>query len=33
MRSTTVISVTFDRQLKLPPELQATLQLGDEYLI
>lgn len=33
MRSTTVISVTSDRQLELPPELQATLQPGDEYLI
>ncbi len=33
MRPTTLVSVTPDRQLELPPEIQATLQPGDEYLI
>jgi hypothetical protein len=33
MRATTLISVTPDRQLELPPEIQATLEPGDEYLI
>jgi hypothetical protein len=33
MRPTTLVSVTADRQLELPPEIQATLHPGDEYLI
>ena len=33
MRSTTLVSVTSDRQLELPPAIQSTLQPGDEYLI
>jgi hypothetical protein len=33
MRPATVISVTADRQLELPPEIQSQLQPGDEYLI
>lgn len=33
MPQTTVVSVTPNRQLELPPEIQATLQPGDEYLM
>jgi hypothetical protein len=33
MRQATIISVTPDRQLELPPEIQAQLTPGDEYLI
>jgi hypothetical protein len=33
MRKTTIISVTPDHQLELPPEIQAQLTPGDEYLI
>jgi hypothetical protein len=33
MGSATIISVTPDRQFKLPPEIQAQLTPGDEYLI
>jgi hypothetical protein len=33
MRSATIISVTPDRQLELPPEVRAQLTPGDEYLI
>ncbi|TVP70190.1 MAG: hypothetical protein EA342_02005 [Leptolyngbya sp. LCM1.Bin17] len=33
MRKATVISVTSDRQLEIPPELQAQLNPGDEYII
>ncbi len=33
MRPTTLVSVTSDRQLELPPAIQSTLQPGDEYLI
>jgi hypothetical protein len=28
-----IVSVTSDRQLEIPPEIQAMLQPGDEYLI
>jgi hypothetical protein len=33
MRQATIISVTSDRQLEIPPEIQAQLTPGDEYLI
>jgi hypothetical protein len=33
MRTATIISVTPDRQLEIPPEIQAQLTPGDEYLI
>ncbi|MBE9139111.1 hypothetical protein IQ254_18245 [Nodosilinea sp. LEGE 07088] len=33
MRKATIISVTTDRQLKIPPEIQEQLNPGDEYLI
>lgn len=33
MRTAIIISVTEDRQLELPPELQAKLNPGDEYMI
>lgn len=33
MRSATIITVTSDRQLELPPEIQTALTPGDEYLI
>ncbi|HZG37677.1 MAG TPA: hypothetical protein VEZ50_03260 [Nodosilinea sp.] len=33
MREVTIVSVTGDRQLEIPPEVQAQLTPGDEYLI
>ena len=33
MRTVTIISITEDRQLELPPEIQAKLRPGDEYMI
>jgi hypothetical protein len=33
MTSTSVITVTSDRTIALPSEIQATLQPGDEYLV
>ena len=33
MRKATIVSVTDNCQLELPPEVQATLNPGDEYLI
>ena len=33
MSLTKLTAVTADRQLELPPDIQATLQPGDEYLI
>ena len=33
MRQATIISVTSDRQLEIPPEIQAQLRPGDEYLV
>jgi hypothetical protein len=33
MRQATIISVTPDRQLEIPPEIQAQLNPGDEYVI
>lgn len=33
MRKATIISVTGDRQLEIPPEIQAQLTPGDEYMI
>jgi bifunctional DNA-binding transcriptional regulator/antitoxin component of YhaV-PrlF toxin-antitoxin module len=33
MRTAIIVSVTEDRQLELPPELQAKLNPGDEYMI
>ncbi|MBW4517693.1 MAG: hypothetical protein KME11_21015 [Timaviella obliquedivisa GSE-PSE-MK23-08B] len=33
MASTPVVFVTSDRAIALPPEIQATLQPGDEYLV
>ena len=33
MRKTTIVSVTPDRLLEIPPEIQANLTPGDEYLI
>ncbi len=33
MRKATIVSVTGDRQLELPPEIQEQLNPGDEYLI
>jgi hypothetical protein len=31
--STSIVFVTSDRAIALPPEIQATLQPGDEYLV
>lgn len=33
MTTTSIGSITPDREITLPPEIQATLQPGDEYLI
>lgn len=33
MRTAIIVSVTEDRQLELPPEIQAKLNPGDEYMI
>ncbi len=33
MRTAKIVSVTPERQLELPPEIQAKLVPGDEYLI
>lgn len=33
MRKVTVVSVTGDRQLEIPPEAQAQLHPGDEYML
>lgn len=33
MQPAQLVSVTSDRQLKIPPQIQALLQPGDEYLI
>ena len=33
MRTTTIVSVTADRQLEIPLEIQANLNPGDEYMI
>jgi bifunctional DNA-binding transcriptional regulator/antitoxin component of YhaV-PrlF toxin-antitoxin module len=33
MRQAFVISITSDRQLEIPAEIQETLQPGDEYMI
>jgi hypothetical protein len=33
MREVTIVSVTDDRQLEIPPEVQAQLNPGDEYMI
>ncbi len=33
MRQALVISITSDRQLEIPAEIQETLQPGDEYMI
>lgn len=33
MRIAIIISVTEDRQLELPPEIQSKLNPGDEYMI
>lgn len=33
MRQATIVSVTGDRQLEIPPELQECLTPGDEYII
>ena len=33
MRKATIISVTRDRQLEIPPEVQEKLNPGDEYMI
>lgn len=33
MRKATIVSVTGDRQLEFPPEIQEQLNPGDEYLI
>jgi hypothetical protein len=33
MATTPIIAVTNDRAIKLPPEIQANLQPGDEYLV
>lgn len=33
MRKATIVSVTDNYQLELPPEIQATLNPGDEYII
>jgi hypothetical protein len=33
MRQATIVSVTGDRQLEIPPELQERLTPGDEYII
>ncbi len=33
MRRVTIVSITKNRQLELPPEIQAKLNPGDEYMI
>jgi hypothetical protein len=33
MRKATIVSVTDNRQLEIPPELQEQLTPGDEYII
>jgi hypothetical protein len=33
MSSTSIVLITDDRVIALPPEIQATLQPGDEYLV
>ncbi len=33
MRKATIVSVTGNRQIEIPPELQAQLTPGDEYII
>ncbi len=33
MRTAIIVSVTSERQLELPPDFQAQLQPGDEYLV
>lgn len=33
MRTAIIVSVTSDRQIELPPDFQAQLQPGDEYLV
>ena len=33
MRTAIIVSVTVERQLELPPEIQAKLNPGDEYVI
>ncbi len=33
MRKATIVSVTGDRQLEIPPELQERLAPGDEYIM
>lgn len=33
MRKVTIVSVTSDRRLEIPPEVQARLNPGDEYVI
>ncbi|HSM82155.1 MAG TPA: hypothetical protein VLS96_10735 [Nodosilinea sp.] len=33
MRKATIVSVTGDRQLEIPPEVQERLTPGDEYMI
>jgi hypothetical protein len=33
MNPASIISITDDRAIALPPEIQATLQPGDEYLV
>jgi bifunctional DNA-binding transcriptional regulator/antitoxin component of YhaV-PrlF toxin-antitoxin module len=33
MRKTTIVSVTSDLQLEVPPEIQSKLRPGDEFII
>jgi hypothetical protein len=33
MRKTTIVSVTSDLQLEVPPEIQSKLRPGDEFMI
>lgn len=33
MRKATIVSVTSNLQLEIPPEIQAELQAGDEFMI
>jgi hypothetical protein len=33
MRKATIVSVTSNLQLEIPPEIQAKLQAGDEFMI
>jgi bifunctional DNA-binding transcriptional regulator/antitoxin component of YhaV-PrlF toxin-antitoxin module len=33
MRKTTIISVTSDLQLEVPPEIRSKLRAGDEFII